>query len=135
MTKEAIENKRFFDVVFGLKNTLFCFLATGILLLAGAILATYLSMSDQMNALLVMVVTAICVFLGGFRAARHAGRQGLLQGAISGFLYMLILSLAGMLSLGEWAVSGGSMVSLLLGILCGAIGGMLGVNQKQKRRR
>ncbi len=135
MAKEATENKGFFDVAFGLKNILFCFLATGILLLAGAVLATYLSMSDKMTELLVMILTAVCVFFGGYRAAGHAGKQGLLQGMLSGLIYMMILSLAGMLIYGEWSMSGNTWISVLLGVLCGAIGGMLGVNRKQKRKR
>ncbi|MBO5364322.1 MAG: TIGR04086 family membrane protein [Clostridia bacterium] len=135
MAKEATENSKFFDVAYGLKNILFCFLATGILLALGAVIATYLSMSDGMTELLVMIMTAACVFFGGFRAAGHAGRQGLLQGAVLGLVYMAILSLAGMLVYGEWSMSGASLISILLGVLCGAIGGMLGVNRKQKRKR
>lgn len=135
MAKEATENRKFFDVAFGFKNILFCFLATGILLAVGAVIATYLSMTDRMAELLVMVLTGICVFLGGFRAAGHAGRQGLLQGALSGFVYMATLFLIGNLVYGEWATSGVSLLSVLIGTVCGAIGGILGVNKKQKRKR
>ena len=135
MAKEATQNNKIFDVAYGLKNTLFCFLATGVLLAIGAVIATYLSLSERMIELLVMVLTAACVFLGGFRAAKHAGRQGLLQGSAFGLIYMLVLSLAGMLIMGEWSMSAQSLLTLLIGILCGAIGGILGVNARQKRKR
>ncbi len=135
MVKESTEKKAFFDVVFLCKNTLLCFLASGILLLAGAVMATYLSMADSLTELLVYVLTAVCVLFGGFRAAKHSGRQGLLQGGIFGFVYMAILSIAGMLIYGEWSMQGTAWLSILIGILCGAIGGMLGVNAKPKRKR
>lgn len=135
MAKETMEKKPFFDIGFLCKNTLLCFLATGILLLLGAVLATYLSMTEPMTEILVIVLTAGCVFYGGFRMAKHTGRQGLIQGGISGLFYMACLTLAGMLIYGEWSIKGTAWLSILIGILCGAIGGMLGVNTKPKRKR
>ncbi len=135
MAKESTEKNSFFDVVFLCKNTLFCFLATGILLLLGAVLATYLSLADAMTDVLVIALTVLCIFSGGFRAARHAGKQGLIQGGISGFVYTTCLALAGMLVYGDWSMKGTAWLSILIGILCGAIGGILGVNAKPKRKR
>ena len=135
MGKETTEKKAIFDVVYLCKNTVFCFLATGILLLLGAVLVTYLSWADTMTELLVMVLTMVCVLLGGFRLARHAGRQGLIQGGIFGVVYMTCLILTGKLIYGDWSMNGTAWLSILIGVLCGAIGGMLGVNTKSKRKR
>ncbi len=135
MAKDAAEKNTFFDVVYLCKNTLFCFLVTGILLFLGAVVVTYLSVADATTELLVMILTAVCVFLGGFRAAKHTGRQGLVQGGILGIVYMTCLTLSGKLIYGDWSMNGTAWLSILIGILCGAIGGMLGVNTKSKRKR
>lgn len=135
MAKEATEKTPCFDVVYLGKNTLFCFLATGGLLLIGAVVATYLSVAERTIDLLVMILTYLCVFGGGFRCAKHVGRQGLVQGGIFGAVYMVVLTLAGLLLGGTWPIPQEVWVSILLGVLCGAIGGMLGVNTKGKTKR
>ena len=135
MGKETAEKSCFFDVVYLCKNTLFCFLATGILLLIGAVIATYLSLADAMTELLVMLLTVVCIFLGGFRSAKHAGRQGMIQGSIFGIIYMTCLTIAGKLICGDWVMEGTAWLAILIGVLCGAIGGTMGVNTKSKRKR
>lgn len=135
MAKESTEKKPFFDVAYLCKNTLFCVLATGVLLLVGALFAVYFSVAERTIELLVMILTAICIFLGGFRGARHTGRQGLAQGMIFGLVYMTILTLTGMIVCQSWSVDQSGWISILIGILCGAVGGMLGVNAKSKGKR
>ncbi len=133
MAKETAEKLPFLDVVYLCKNTLFCFLATGILLLIGAVVVTYLSLTENVTELLVMILTALGVFLGGFRSAGKAGRQGLLQGMLFGVAYMTILTLVGMIGYG-WSMNQTSWLTILVGVLCGAIGGMMGVNTKSQAK-
>ena len=135
MAKETTEKLPFLDIVFLCKNTLLCFLATGILLLIGAVFMTYLSVAEGTVDLLVTILTTLCVLFGGYRSAGHMGRQGLVQGGIFGAVYMIVLTLAGMIVRGSWLMSQTAWLSVLIGILCGAIGGMLGVNTKSRRKR
>ena len=135
MAKEATEKTPFLDIMYLCKNTLFCFLITGVLLLIGAVAATYLSVAEGTIGLLVTILTDVCIFLGGFRGAKNSGRQGLVQGGIFGVVYMAILTLIGMLICGRWSMGQETWISILIGILCGAIGGMLGVNTKSKSKR
>ena len=103
MAKEATEKTPFLDIMYLCKNTLFCFLTTGVLLLIGAVAATYLSLAEGTIGLLVTILTDVCIFLGGFRGAKNSGRQGLVQGGIFGVVYMAILTLIGMLICGRWS--------------------------------
>ncbi len=134
MAKETTDTKTF-DGLFLLKNTLFGFLATGILLFVAAMAATYLGIPNPMIDLLVLLVTGIAVLWIGFRAARHTGKQGLLRGILAGFIYMVFLYLIGSLAFGEWSMETATGLSMLLGIGCGGIGGALGVGMKRKRKR
>ncbi len=134
MAKETTVTKSF-DGLFLLKNTVFGFLATGILLVVAALAATYFGVSNPVIDLLVLLVTGVSVLWLGFRAARHAGRQGLLQGILAGVAYMGFLYLIGSLSFGEWSMEKATGFSMLLGIGSGGIGGILGANMKRKRKR
>ena len=135
MARESTVEKSLFDFSFTLKNTIICLLATVILLFISAILATYLAMSEPIVDALVAVVTGICVLWSGFRAARHIGRQGLLCGIIAGVIYMLLVYFIGSLVFGDLVFDATTALSMVIGIGCGAIGGMIGVNAKSKRRR
>ena len=135
MAKETTGRQKTVDVGFVFQNTLFGFLATGVFLLLCAVAATYLAVPEAVSDLMVIAVAALAIFWCGFRAARHAGRQGLLRGALAGVLYMTILYLAGTLILGELAFTMATLLSLLMGIACGALGGMIGVNTKIRRKR
>ncbi len=124
----------FFDVRYSLKNVCVSFLMTAILLFLSAIAVTYLSASEAVIDGLVLVITAVCVLWGGFRASRHLGRQGLLSGAVSGLVYMAMLYLIGSLIFGEISFSPQIGLSMLIGVGCGAIGGIVGVNTGRRRR-
>ncbi len=135
MAKDGAGGSRTFDAVFAVKNTGISFLATGILLFLGAIAATYFAVSDMVVELLVIIITGICVLWCGFRAGRHTGRQGLLRGALAGLIYLGVLYLAGSLVTREISFQTTTALSMVIGVGCGAIGGMMGVNVKTKRKR
>lgn len=134
MTKEPT-NQRGAEAIFLAKNTLFALGSTLLLLFPGAVVATYLVFSETAVRLLVIGLTMLCIWWSGFRAARHAGRRGLLQGAVAGCLYMALLYGIGSAVYGELAFPAVTMLSLLMGVGCGALGGLMGVSQKKKRKR
>ena len=135
MTKEASAERVQPDIAFLCINTAIAFLMTGILLLIAAVAATYFALSESVTDGIVTVLTGFCVALAGFRAAGHAGRQGLLQGMLAGVIYMAFLYLAGSLIFGEFSFRTATLLSLLIGIGCGAIGGVFGVNAGTKKKR
>ena len=135
MAKELSGEVRLFDPMYMLKNVVVSFVATAILLLVAAILVTYLSATESVIDAAVLVVTAFCVRWGGFRAARHLGKQGLLCGAISGLIYVAVLYLFGSLIFGELSFHSQTLLSMALSVGCGAIGGIVGVNTGKRRRR
>lgn len=134
MEKKNTEKPRFFDVGFFCKNTLICLMATALLLLMFAVFTVYLPMEYSLVNLLVGVLAGGCIFWGGFRIAKHTGRQGLLQGGFFGLVYGAIRLLIGMLVAGAWQTYRVQWLTLLIGVLCGALGGMMGVNVKPKRK-
>ncbi len=93
--------------------------------------------SESVNYYLLMPfgIAAACIgaFSGGFVSARISGSAGMLIGAVSGaFMFILLLGAGAVLGELPEAVS---FLRLVLMVLSGAIGGVVGVNGKRKRRR
>jgi putative membrane protein (TIGR04086 family) len=121
---------------------LFIFKAVGIsyiisiaLLFVAALIATYQSMSNVGICVLANVVTAIGTIISGFIAGRHFDSKGLLYGAGCGAVYTIILCIFGNIISGNINLGASFLTAFLIGVLCGAVGGIAGINTKKKRRR
>ena len=79
-----------------------------------------------------LAAAAISAFVGGFVAARFSRERGLLYGAAVGLLLFLLITGVGIAVLQELR---GAMMLLkaVLTIGVGALGGILGVNVKNRR--
>jgi putative membrane protein (TIGR04086 family) len=80
---------------------------------------------------LAIAAAAIGAFLAGLTAAAMAGQKGLLMGAACGLALWLLILLAGVAR--YTGVSGMSaLIKLAALVLCGGIGGVLGVNMRKR---
>lgn len=72
-------------------------------------------------------------FVGGYFSARIKKSMGMAVGALSGLLMFVVLLLIGLLFSGD---SFGliSLLRMILMIVSGAIGGVLGVNKRKRRK-
>ncbi len=79
---------------------------------------------------LAITAAAIGAFLAGLTAAAIAKQKGLLLGAVCGVVLFLLILLAGV---AQYAgVSGtGAAIKFAVLLLCGSIGGVLGVNLRK----
>lgn len=83
-------------------------------------------------AILPLAITAAAIgaFLAGLTAAAIAKQNGLLLGAVCGLVLFLLILLAGVARYA--GVNGGNAVlKLAILLLCGSIGGVLGVNLRK----
>lgn len=107
-------------------------MSAAILAVAAAVIAKSGNL-PQGPALTVLVTATACigVFLGGLSAALFSGEKGALLGGACGLLVACVVA-AGSLALSEGAltISGGARLAAIF--LSGCIGGILGVNRKQK---
>lgn len=80
---------------------------------------------------IVLVADAVGVLIGGYITAAIAGSKGLILGLICGICVFLILLIIGQLS-GNTAI--GTVTFIRLGVLAlfGILGGIKGVNRKEK---
>lgn len=135
MAKDTVQKGSFFDIVFTLKNTAIGFALTVVLLFLLSIPATFAYLPEAVIEFIVAAITYLSVGFCGFRAARHLGRGGLVSGALSGLIYVALLTLIGIFVFGATGFSISSLLTIIFCIVSGAIGGIIGINVRIKRRR
>lgn len=107
---------------------------TLIALLILALFVTYGNMSDKAVLICVEAATFICVFLAGFAVSGAVGKNGWLSGLVAGVVYVIVILIVGWISLGDSSITNETSKMFIISIVSGIIGGITGVNFKNKRR-
>ncbi len=71
-------------------------------------------------------------FISGYLAARRIRERGMMIGALCGLIIFLLLLLASFMS--KFDVGLAALIKLAIALVSGAIGGIIGVNAKSKRK-
>lgn len=121
--------------LFMIKTVLIAYCISVALLFLVAVLAAFQAFSDRAIAIGANLVTAVGVLLCGFMSGRHFSSKGLVFGALSGVIYSGILCIIGALASKTPTFGTSAVTALTIGLICGAVGGIVGINTKRKRRR
>lgn len=135
MAKDIQTSGGMSEIIFGAKNIIICFLLTVVVLFIASWISVMVNLPEAAVALVVSVITYFCVGICGFRSARYSGSNGLLAGALAGLVYVIILYFIGCIAFTKFTFSMSAALTAVICIICGAIGGIVGVNTKTKRRR
>ncbi len=122
-------------VLFMLKAVAVSYIISLCLLFAASLIATYSAFSDTAIHIAANIVTALGTLSAGFMSGRHFSGKGIFFGAGTGVIYTLLLCIAGNIFSGSINIGTGFVTALIIGILCGAVGGIAGINTKRTRRR
>lgn len=97
-----------------------------------AFVITKIDVTDKVISVLSGIALCIGAYFGGFVSAKKRRKNGLFMGVLCGLFMFLIIVVIG--SLFVRSVSGFSpTVKMILTLVCGAIGGVVGVNSKSRR--
>lgn len=118
-----------------LKAVFVSYAVSFVLIFLTALLAVMQSLSDTSISILVNIVTAVGAALAGFMAGRHFHSKGIFFGAGCGIIYTILLCISGNIISASLNFGVSFLTALLIGILCGAVGGISGINTKRTRRR
>ncbi len=112
-----------------LKGVGIAILFTLICLTVFSALLTYTSLSESLIQPVVISVTGISILAGSFFATRKVGKNGIIKGIVVGIIYIFFIYLTSSIANGgNFALTIESIIMILIGIICGAIGGIIGVN-------
>ncbi len=132
MTRETAGG---FDIAFAAVNVALCYALTIALIFLASAVAVFCTLPEAAVSLIVSLITYVCIGICGFRAARHSGANGLLSGTVAGLIYVAVLYLVSSIAFGGLNLTLSAGLTALVCILCGAIGGIIGINTRHKKRR
>ena len=105
----------FVNIIKGISIAL---ISTIIFLLIFSLILTYTNVSEQFISPVIIVITAISIFIGSSIGNFKMKRNGLLNGAIIG----------GILN-HNFTMTIQSIIIIVAGMICGMLGGIIGINK------
>ena len=124
---ERAENSNFFGNI--LKGVLISVIFTLICLTILALLLVNTNISENTIQPAIIGITATSIMFGSFLANRKMKKNGILNGCLVGFLYITIIYvISSIANKMNFSLNTGLIIMVTLGILGGAIGGIIGVN-------
>lgn len=111
-----------------LKNLLLSFLISLGLIVILSVLMSKTSIPDTLLEPMVIGIVTFSLLIGAFYMSKSKKEKGIIYGSLLGITYILILYLLSSLITLNFSISMGTVFFILLGIVGGAIGGIIGVN-------
>ena len=117
----------FFNI---LKGVIISLLFTVVCLFIFSCLLVYTNISENLMQPVVIVVTGISILIGSSIGNRTTDKNGILNGAIVGVVYILCIYLISSIINGNFLFNMQSLIMIATGVIAGAVGGIIGVNIK-----
>ncbi len=101
-----------------------------IFLLIYATILSFTNVSESTIATVVITITGISILVGSIICNRKISKNGIINGGLVGLIYILIIYFISSLLNGNFAINLQSVIMIATAIICGIIGGIIGVNRK-----
>ena len=112
------------------KGILISYILTMAVFLIFSLLITYTDLSEKHISTVIKVTTALVCILSGLITAGSADKGGLIWGIISGISYVAIMCIVGFILIPDYSLSPKIIISLMLAVAGGGLGGIIGINIK-----
>ena len=113
-----------------IKGVIISIIFTLIFLFIFSVMLTYTNISETFITPVVIVITAISIFIGSSIGNIKLKRNGLLNGALIGGIYLLSIYLLSGIINQNFSLSTSSIIIIVSGMVCGMFGGIIGVNKR-----
>ena len=110
------------------KGSITAIVITLILLFIFAILLTYTSLQENVINPVVIVITAISILIGSSISTLKIKKNGLLNGALVGIIYILTIYLISSLTGSGFSCNINTIIMIVSSVIAGMLGGIIGVN-------
>ena len=92
-------------------------------------LLVYTNLSENLIKPAIITITGISILIGSSIGNRKSKKNGLINGAFVGIIYILcIYIISSITNGGIFSLNLGSIIMMIVGIISGIIGGIIGVN-------
>lgn len=119
----------FFSII---KSVLIAYTFTIFVFIIYGAMLTYTEITEKHTQLIVMITTVISVLICGFLTAKNASKNGLIVGMLSGSFYALIMILISICVSPSISLNKKTIMIIVLSLSGGGLGGIFGINLKQK---
>ena len=110
------------------KGSVTAIVITLILLFIFAILLTYTKLQENIISPVVIVVTAISILIGSSISTLKIKKNGLLNGAFVGIIYIATIYIISSLTGSGFSCNINTIIMIVSSIIAGMLGGIIGVN-------
>lgn len=117
-----------YDIMAVLKSSIVAVVITLICFTIFAVIIKVVDMQETIIPPVVQVVRTLSIAFGGMLAARASKKMGWLKGGITGIVYILWAFIISSLFGGTEFMGSLIFSDILLGVVAGAVGGIIGVN-------
>ena len=125
-TKQVTENKNLTSILKGVAISL---ITTFILLVIFAAILTFTNIQENAIVPVVIVITGVSLLIGSTIGNRKIRKNGLINGALVGLIYILILYLISSILNGNFLLNMKSIIMIIVSIIFGILGGVIAVNK------
>ncbi|MBE7028611.1 MAG: TIGR04086 family membrane protein [Ruminococcaceae bacterium] len=117
------------------KGIIISFAVTLILLTAASLIITYTGVSENVIPAVSLASAVISIVSGSIASAKKTLSRGYLNGALCGGIYIAILYIIASLLSERIDFTTHTAVLFAIGIVVGALGGIIGINSGGRRKR
>ena len=122
-----ISNNNFKGVI---KGVVISYIFTIVMCLIYAVVLTYTNVQENTIPPVIIVITAVSIFIGSTMGNYKIQKNGLLNGALVGLIYIVTIYLISSILNGYFTLNMASIIMVVLSILFGILGGIIAVNRK-----
>lgn len=112
-----------------IKGVIISIIFTLIFLFIFSIILTYTNVSEKLIDPVIIIVTAISIFIGSSIGNLKMKKNGLINGAFIGGMYLLIIYLLSGIMNQNFSITTQSIIMIIAGMVCGMFGGIIGGNK------
>lgn len=123
--QNKIVSSKFSKIILG---SIISFIISFALLLTISIILTYTNVSENIITVSVIVISALSVLIGSIVSALNINKNGILNGAFVGAIYMITIYLLSSILVSGFEMNMQSAIMIVASIFTGMIGGIIGVN-------
>ena len=116
------------------KGVIISIICTLVLLFIFSIVLTYTNTNENTIPTVIIIITAISIFIGATLTAKAIKKNGIINGGIIALIYILLIYLGSSITSNTgFKLTMHSIIMIILSMAFGMIGGIIGVNSRLKK--
>lgn len=127
--RKTKEDSNFVRII---KGSILSIILTIICLLIFSLILAYTNIAEKTMIPVITAVTAISILAGSIISVSKIEKKGIINGALVGLIYILTIYIISSIAKGNFGITINSIILIASAIIAGMLGGIIGVNIKNR---